>query len=198
MHGYTGLYCLWLKHDMTQHWLTNHITESIHLNWVHWYRKQHLTWVCTRFMRHLRINPEVVCSNHNETRMKLKECILFTGRDYYSDITKVLNWSVFVFVFVFVCAGGDTAAGWAAACAGLPPREHTGRAGTQVWAGAHRETPGDLPHRVPEPSGCRQEWRLGRRVYLLGSQFHMLPNSMPFIFFWKQQSTSECIICYYL
>ena len=59
-------------------------------------------------------------------------------------------------------AGGGASPGGAAPGPGLPPRVHPGRAGPQVWAGPHREAPGDLPHRVPEPAGRRQERRWGR------------------------------------
>ncbi len=81
----------------------------------------------------------------------------------YVNIIKRLCYLVSVFLRLkcrSVCfAGWGTFAGGAEASAGLPSREHTGWAGQEMWAGSHREAPGDLPHRVPEPSGRRQEWR---------------------------------------
>lgn len=56
-------------------------------------------------------------------------------------------------------SGRGPSPGGAAPRAGLPPRVHSGRAGQEVRAGPDREAPGDLPHRVPEPSGRRQERR---------------------------------------
>lgn len=55
--------------------------------------------------------------------------------------------------------GRGPSAGGAAKSAGLSSREHPGRAGAEVRAGAHREAPGDLPHGVPELAGCRQKRR---------------------------------------
>lgn len=60
--------------------------------------------------------------------------------------------------FVF-SAGGVSSPGGAEKSTGVSPREHTGWTGQKMWAGPHWETLGDLPHRVPEPSRRRQEWR---------------------------------------
>lgn len=72
------------------------------------------------------------------------------------------NGHMFLCTLIILCfcsPGGGSSAGGAAACAGLPSWIHPGWAGQEVWAGPHRETPGDLPHRVSEPPGCRQKWR---------------------------------------
>lgn len=55
-------------------------------------------------------------------------------------------------------AGWDEAEGGAEESADVPTWEHTGQSSQGVRACLDRETPGDLPLRVPEPPGHRQKW----------------------------------------
>lgn len=74
--------------------------------------------------------------------------------------TQICSFCVIInYPFSFHLSGRGSFTGGAATCAGLPPWVHSGWAGQEMWAGPYRETSGDLPHRVPESSGCWQEWR---------------------------------------
>lgn len=113
----------------------------------HWHRTFLHPW-------EYRVPPAEPCHRVHEEG----NCSIYTrGCEWMKDLPKCVHFDHDP--FSFHSQGGGSFTGGAATCAGLPPWVHSGRAGQEVWAGPYRETSGDLPHWVPESSGCWQEWR---------------------------------------